>query len=76
MKNITLAVDEEVLRAVRRYASSQDVTVNRLVRDYLTQIAMREDRAAKAKKTLARLSKRSCARVGEACWSRDDVYER
>ena len=37
MKNITLAINEEILRAARRYAANHDTTVNALVRDYLTE---------------------------------------
>ena len=37
MKNITLAIDEEVLRAARIYAAEHDTTVNALVREYLGQ---------------------------------------
>ena len=31
-KNITLAIDEDILRAVRRHAAERDTTVNALVR--------------------------------------------
>ena len=59
MKNITLSVDAEVLAAVRRYAAGQNSTVNGLVRDYLTRIAQRNDRAAAARKRIQQLSKAS-----------------
>ncbi len=39
MKNVTLAVEEEVLAAVRKYASARNTTVNGLVREYLTRLA-------------------------------------
>jgi hypothetical protein len=34
-KNLTLTVDEELLRAARKLALDQDTSVNQLVRDYL-----------------------------------------
>ncbi len=74
MKNITLSVEEEVLQAVRRYANERNSSINRLVRDYLRQIAEREDRAAKARQKLRELSDASTARVGERTWSRDDLH--
>ena len=49
MKNITLAMDEKVLREARRYAAKHDTTVNALVRDFLTRLATQEDKAAKAR---------------------------
>ena len=48
MKNVTLSVDEKILAAVRRYAVERDSSVNALVRDFLAEIATREDRARKA----------------------------
>lgn len=76
MKNITLSVDERVLRAARRYAAEHDSSVNALVRDYLEQIAARADRAATARARLRELSEKSEARQGTARWSRDDLHER
>ena len=49
MKNITLAVDESVLAAARKYAAARNGSVNSLVRDFLAQIAEREDRARNAR---------------------------
>jgi uncharacterized protein DUF6364 len=75
MKNITLAIDEKVLREVRRYAAEHDTTVNALVRDYLTEVAGREDRAAKARRRLVELSEKSEGRMGSWKWNREDIYE-
>jgi len=76
MKNITLSVDAEVLVAVRRYAANQNSTVNALVREYLTRIAERNDRAAAARKRIQQLSEASEARIGSSSWSRDELHER
>ncbi|HEY4114673.1 MAG TPA: hypothetical protein VGM17_11505 [Rhizomicrobium sp.] len=45
MKNITLAVDEEALRAARIYAAEHDTTVNALVREHLAKLAERSKRS-------------------------------
>ncbi|HXG79337.1 MAG TPA: DUF6364 family protein [Methyloceanibacter sp.] len=76
MKNITLSIDEEVLRAARIYAAEHDTTVNALVRDFLAQFGkQRQERAAKARKELVEMAKKSKARMGSWKWNRDDVYE-
>jgi plasmid stability protein len=75
MKNITLAIDEEVLRAARRYAANHDTTVNALVRDYLTRLVTFEEKAAKARAELVELAKKSEARMGSWKWNREDAYE-
>ena len=75
MKNITLAIDEEVLRAARRYAANHDTTVNALVRDYLTGLVAFEAKAAKARERLVELSETSEGRLGYWKWNRDDAYK-
>ncbi|MFY9983222.1 MAG: DUF6364 family protein [Chthoniobacterales bacterium] len=43
MKNITIAVDEEVYRRARIRAAQADTSVSALVRDFLIQLAGQED---------------------------------
>ena len=76
MKNITLAVDEDVLAKVRRIAAEQDTTVNAMVREYLTRLSSDADRAATARQRLLELSETSVLEIGEVTWTRDDLYER
>jgi hypothetical protein len=76
MKNITLAVDEKVLTAARRYAGECGSGVNTLVREHLNRIAQHDDRARKARARLRELSKRSRAKLGEKTWTRQDLHER
>ena len=76
MKNITLSIDEDVVRTVRRYAVERGSTVNALVREFLTGIANREDRARKARQQIRQLSEQSTARVGSRSWTREELHER
>ena len=76
MKNITLSVDEGVIRTVRLYAAERDSTVNALVREFLTELANREDRVRKARERIAELSDRSSARIGSRTWTREELHER
>jgi hypothetical protein len=76
MKNITLSIDEKILAAVRRYAAEHEVSVNGLVREFLTRIAMSEDRARDARRRIRELSKRSKARIGSISWNRESLHER
>lgn len=76
MKNITLAVDENTLDAVRIFAAKNKTTVNALVRNELERIAMSEDRLAWARKRIRELSDSSTAEVGKITWSREDLYDR
>jgi hypothetical protein len=76
MSNITLSVDDEVLVRARRYAVEHDTTVNGLVRDFLTALATREDRARKARRRIRQLSERSAGKVGARSWTREQLHER
>ena len=76
MKNITLSIDEDVVRTVRRYAAERGSTVNALVREFLTGLAHREDRARKARRRIRQLSEQSTAQVGSRSWTREELHER
>ena len=76
MKNITLSIDEDVLSAVRLYAAERNSSVNALVREFLSDIAERENRAKKARRRIRELSESSKARIGSKSWSRDELHAR
>lgn len=77
MKNITLAVDDNVLDGVRRYAIDHGTTVNGLIRDHFQRIVDQGDRAAQARRELAELSDRSTGRLGpDWKWNRAELYDR
>ena len=46
--NVTLSVDDEVIRQARRHAEALGTSVNQLVREYLEQLAGKTDPAADA----------------------------
>ena len=75
MKNITLSLDKDVLLAVRRYAVEHGSSVNRLVRNFLSQIAEREDRARHARQRIRVMSGRSKVSVGTKSWRREQLHE-
>ena|GEM_PF-5218286 len=41
MSNITLSVDDEVIRKVRKIAVNKNTTLTQIVRDFLTSVATR-----------------------------------
>ena len=71
MKNITLAVDKDVLDRVRVIAAERKTTVNGL-REYLARIASEQDRRAEARRGLRELMEKSQARLGpDYKWNRE-----
>ena len=77
MKNITLAVDEDVLDKVRRVAAEKSTTVNAMVRDYLTELASRDERLANARRELLSLMEKSKGDMGpDFKFNREELYDR
>jgi len=77
MKNITLAIEDEVLDKVRVVAAQKRTTVNALVREYLTELAGREEEIANARRELLELMETSEGRMGpDWKFSREDSHER
>ncbi len=76
MRNITLAVDDEVLAAVRRVAAERNSTVNAMVREYLQNIALHADNVQRARARIRKLSTKSSLELGPITWSREDLYDR
>ena len=76
MKNITLKVDERILESVRRFAADRGTSVNALVREHLSDIASRHDRARSARARLHELSQQRAESVGPINWTRDELHAR
>jgi plasmid stability protein len=81
MKNITLSVDEKVLKAARIYAAEHDTSVSALVREYLEQLSGDIDRQhdlaqehANIRAELGELSRNSHGELGDWKWNREDIY--
>ena len=75
--NITLSIDEEIMKKVRKIAIDKDTTLTAMVRDYLTRvadadIAARKDTAAKLRDSFRRLSRD----MGPRDWNREDLHAR
>jgi hypothetical protein len=75
MKKITLAIDDDVLEAVRKHAALRNTTVNAIVREHLTNIARREDRVRDAVRRIKQAGESSDLEVGDVTWTRDDLHE-
>jgi plasmid stability protein len=75
-KNITLALDDELLDQARVYAAKRGTTVTALVREYLIQVANSDDRIARARTEIRKMSGRDGLAVGDRGWIRDDLHGR
>lgn len=76
MKNLTIALDERLLREVRRIAADRATTLNAMIREFLEELAGRESRTVEARRRIVELCRETRAEVGPRTWSRDELHER
>ncbi len=74
--NITLSIDEDIVKKVRKIAIDKETTLTAMVRDYLTSLAKNDEMTRKAHadklmETFERLSRD----MGPRTWTREDLYE-
>lgn len=76
MANLTITIDDQLLRRARMRALEQGTSVNALLRDYLVAYAGADDLRQRALTDLLELSAEATSRRGAATWSRDELHSR
>lgn len=74
MPNVTLAIDDELLTAARRYAQDHGTTLNALVRSVLEQTV--QPRAGSWFADFERLANESRGSSRGRGWTREELHER
>jgi plasmid stability protein len=77
MTNLTLSIDEDLLKRARIRALEEDTSVNALVRDYLREFAKEPMQRSQMKEFLdwAKSVQGGSGPEGRT-WTRDELYER
>jgi len=75
MSNLTITIDDEILRRARVRAAEQDTSVNSILRNYLEAYAAAGATWEKAADTILRLSSQSRSGRGDARWTRDELHD-
>ena len=73
--NLTLSIDDRLLKEAREVAQAMGKSVNQLVREYLEQLTSRDD-AERDIEELRRLSAESGGRSKGWRFDRDELHER
>ena len=76
MANLTIAIEEEVLKKARLKALEQGTSVNALLRDYLMRFADARSGQEQAARGFLSIAAQSKARRGARRWTRDELHER
>jgi len=74
--NITLKIDEELLKKARRLALQRKTTINAVVRKGIEDFVSGDISRQASLKGLEAFFRQTRARVGAKTWTRDDLHER
>ncbi len=77
--NITLSLDEKLVKDLRKLAIDRDTTLTGLVRDYLEKLAAENaasGRKRREREALERSFKQFQFKIGKRTWKREDLYVR
>jgi hypothetical protein len=77
--NITLTLDDKLVKEVRKIAADRDTTLTGLVRAYLEQVAEENAKSGRRKRELEALERSFelvKVHLGKRNWKREDLYER
>ena len=77
--NITLSLDEKLVKEVRKIAVERDTTLAGMVRDYLERVAAEATaggRKRREREALRRSFEKFQFKIGKRDWKRADLYVR
>ena len=76
MPNITLSVDEEIIKKVRKIAVDKDTTLTAMVREFLQSVADGDAAKKQAMGKLQRSFQELSREMGPHTWTREGLYGR
>ncbi len=77
--NVTLTLDDDLVKQVRKIAVDRDTTLTGLVRNYLQNLAAQHantDKVRRDQERFREISDRLSIPMGKRTWKREDLYER
>jgi hypothetical protein len=75
-RNLTLTIDEGLLRSARKVALDRDTSVNQLVRDFLVALVEQAGQRRAALAGLDEVFQSTAVDVGPRAWTRDQLHDR
>lgn len=73
MANLTLSVPDDLLNKARKHAVTRGVSLNALIRDYLSDLTGRDERLRRSTQQFLELSSIHEGKIEK--WKREDLYE-
>jgi len=75
-RNLTLTIEEELLRDARRIALDRDTSVNELVRNFLEHLVRQREPGKATAAALKEFWRTHSVTAGKRSWTRDQLYDR
>ena len=76
MPNITLRVDEKVIKKVKKIAIEKDTTMTAMIRNYLATVAASDEATRRQAVKQLQTSFTTFARDMDGTWNREELHER
>ncbi len=76
MSNITLKIEEELLKKARELALQRKTSINAIVREKLEEFVSSDLNREATLKGLEAFFQRTKAGIGKRTWTRDEIHER
>jgi hypothetical protein len=74
-RNITIQLDEEVIRSAKVLAAKRGTSVSSLLANYVTKMTASQERYEKARQVALEAMEHATDRGG-VTWKREDLYDR
>ena len=77
--NITLSIEDDLVKEVRKIAVERDTTLTGLVRSYLQELAAEHAKSGRKRRELEALREgfeKYQFNIGKRTWKREDLHER
>jgi hypothetical protein len=76
MANLTLSIDDHLLKKARKIALDHDTSVNKMVRNYLQRVVSEQEGSSDPVSELMGYFQRTSVPVSPIRFSRDELHER
>lgn len=77
--NVTLSLEDDLVKEVRKIAVERDTTLTGLVRAYLQELAAEHSKSGRKRREMEALEesfRQLKVNIGKRTWKREDLYER
>ena len=76
MANVTLKIDDDLLKKARQIAAEKKISINAIIREKIEEFVSQDSRKETSLMGLESFYERCKAKVGIKNWTRDEIHER